>query len=474
MRSVELHDLTIAEIAPLIAGRHVSPVEIAEAYLARIERLNPMVNAYVTVTAEAALANARVLEAEIARGRYRSPLHGIPIGLKDVIDTRGVRTTAGSKILADRVPDADATVATRLQSAGAILLGKTNTHEFAYGVTTTNPHFGPTRNPWNLGYIPGGSSGGSGAAVAASLAAMAMGSDTGGSIRIPASLCGVVGLKPTHGRVSTAGILPLSWSFDTAGPMTRSVEDAAIVLAAIAGDDPRDTMTPPVPVPDYRRDIGRGVEGVRLGVPRKGFFDGLAPDVAAAVEEALVVLRDLGARVEDMDASILRANRSAMREIQQAEARRHHAQWLRDRPDDYGADVRESLSRRADMTVDELMQAFRTRDAMTQTMATLMERYDVLVLPTTRIAAVPIGAEMVTTDRVDEPLRDVLTPNTNPFNLVGMPALSLPCGLTTDGLPIGLQVVGRRWDEMTVLRVAAAYERVTAWHTYRPPAFEPT
>lgn len=469
MRGSDLTDLTIAEVAPLIAGGRISPVELTQAYLARIERLNPSLNAYVTVTPEAALTDARMLEGELARGECRGPLHGIPVGLKDVIATRGVRTAAGAKILADYVPDEDATVTMRLKAAGAILLGKTNTHEFAYGVTTNNPHFGPTRNPWNPDFIPGGSSGGSGAAVAAGMAATAIGTDTGGSIRIPASLCGIVGLKPTHGRVSTAGVVPLSWSLDTVGPLTRSVEDAAIVLNCIAGIDARDPATPPVPVADYRDQTGMGVAGLRLGIPRKGFFEGLDSDVSSAIEAAIAVFRALGAHIQDVDASLLRQNRTAMRDIQQAEARRYHARWLRERANDYGDDVRENLARRADMTADELVQAFRVRDAMMQLVSALLLDFDALVLPTTRIPAVPLGMEVVTIDGQQETLRDVLTPNTNSFNLVGVPALSLPCGFTASGLPIGLQVVGRRWDEAMICRIGAAYERATRWHTHRPP-----
>jgi aspartyl-tRNA(Asn)/glutamyl-tRNA(Gln) amidotransferase subunit A len=289
MQANDLTALSIAEAGALIVRRQVSPVELTDAYLAQLERQNPLLNAYVTVTGDAAREEARAAEREIGSGTYRGPLHGIPIALKDLYDTKGIRTAAGSKILWDRVPDEDSAVTTLLRAAGAISLGKTNTHEFAYGVTTNNPHFGATRNPWNPDCIPGGSSGGSGAAVAAGMAAMAMGSDTGGSIRIPAALCGTVGLKATHGRVSTAGVIPLSWTLDHAGPLTRTVEDAALVLNAIAGYDPNDAMTVPMPVDDYTRDLAAGVRGLRLGVPRAGFFEAIDPEVARAVEEAIGV-----------------------------------------------------------------------------------------------------------------------------------------------------------------------------------------
>jgi aspartyl-tRNA(Asn)/glutamyl-tRNA(Gln) amidotransferase subunit A len=472
MQANDLTALSIAEAGALIVRRQVSPVELTDAYLAQLERQNPLLNAYVTVTGDAAREEARAAEREIGSGTYRGPLHGIPIALKDLYDTKGVRTAAGSKILWDRVPDEDSAVTTLLRAAGAISLGKTNTHEFAYGVTTNNPHFGATRNPWNPDCIPGGSSGGSGAAVAAGMAAMAMGSDTGGSIRIPAALCGTVGLKATHGRVSTAGVIPLSWTLDHAGPLTRTVEDAALVLNAIAGYDPNDAMTVPMPVDDYTRDLAAGVRGLRLGVPRAGFFEAIDPEVARAVEEAIGVYRTLGATVEDMDGTALWNARQAVSDIMLADARHYHAAWLRDRPEEYGEDVRDRLMRRTDMSADEFIAAMRVRAAVTVETARLMTRYDGLLLPTTRIPAPPIAGQTIIIDGQEVFAPNILTSNTNPFNLPGMPALSLPCGFTAAGLPIGLQVVTRRWDEVTALRIAAAYERATNWHTRRPAMAE--
>jgi aspartyl-tRNA(Asn)/glutamyl-tRNA(Gln) amidotransferase subunit A len=472
MQANDLTALSIAEAGALIVRRQVSPVELTDAYLAQLERQNPLLNAYVTVTGDAAREEARAAEREIGSGTYRGPLHGIPIALKDLYDTKGIRTAAGSKILWDRVPDEDSAVTTLLRAAGAISLGKTNTHEFAYGVTTNNPHFGATRNPWNPDCIPGGSSGGSGAAVAAGVAAMAMGSDTGGSIRIPAALCGTVGLKATHGRVSTAGVIPLSWTLDHAGPLTRTVEDAALVLNAIAGYDPNDAMTVPMPVDDYTRDLAAGVRGLRLGVPRAGFFEAIDPEVARAVEEAIGVYRTLGATVEDMDGTALWNARQAVSDIMLADARHYHAAWLRDRPEEYGEDVRDRLMRRTDMSADEFIAAMRVRAAVTVETARLMTRYDGLLLPTTRIPAPPIAGQTIIIDGQEVFAPNILTSNTNPFNLPGMPALSLPCGFTAAGLPIGLQVVTRRWDEVTALRIAAAYERATDWHTRRPAMAE--
>lgn len=460
----ELTEWSIAEAAAQVRARRVSPVDLTQAYLERIERYDPLLNAYVMMLPEEALAEARAAETEIARGTYRGPLHGIPIALKDLYETRGIVTAAGSKIMRDYVPEQDGTVTRLLREAGSILLGKTNTHEFAYGATTNNPHFGPTRNPWNPDVIPGGSSGGSGAAVAADLAAMAMGSDTGGSIRIPASLCGTVGLKATHGRVSTAGVIPLSWTLDHAGPLTRTVEDAAIVLNAIAGTDPQDPLTPPVPVDDYTRDLSAGVQGMRLGVPRAGFFEECDPDVTRAVEVALDLFRGLGATVEDLALPPLAPVWRAVGDIVLAEARWIHRLELRERPGEIGADVRERLQRRDDLTAEDLVAALRTKNDFTVAVTDVLSRYDALVLPTTRIPASAVDGQVLTVGGKQVVATAILTTNTNPFNLTGMPALSVPCGFTETGLPIGLQIVGRRWDEMRVLRIGSAYERAAGWN----------
>src|SRR5258706_4181423 len=305
MSDLDLSRLTIARAAKALRARELSPLELTESYLRRIERLNPRINAYITVTAERARADARRATEDFAAGRVRGPLHGIPVALKDLFETEGIRTTGGAKIHADYVPTQDCTVAKRLRDAGTILLGKLNTHEYAYGVTTNNPHFGPTRNPWNLSHIPGGSSGGSGAAIGAGLATATTGTDTGGSIRMPASVCGVVGLKPTYGRVSKAGGLPLSYLFDHAGPITRTGGDAALVLEAIAGYEPGDPTTVRTPVDDYTRELGAGLRGVRVGVPRGYFFDRLEDEVGAGVEQAIAELRLLGADASGVEHRVL-------------------------------------------------------------------------------------------------------------------------------------------------------------------------
>ena len=344
MHDIDVANLSIARAARALRDREFSPLELTDAYLRRIEHLNPTVNAYITVTAERARDDARRATEEFAAGKVRGPLHGIPIAHKDLYETAGIRTTGGAKIHANHIPRIDCTVARKLREAGTILLGKLNTHEYAYGVTTNNPHFGATRNPWDLDRIPAGSSGGSGAAIAAGLATATTGSDTGGSIRMPASVCGVVGLKPTYGRVSKAGVLPLSYRYDHTGPLTRTVEDAALMLNVIAGYDPADPASVRVPVDDVTAFLGAGVRGLRIGVPRGYFFDHLEDDIAAAMERAIDVLVQLGAQVRDVEIPGVAEGLGGTFGFVLAEAQDIHAASLRHRPEDFGADVREILS----------------------------------------------------------------------------------------------------------------------------------
>jgi aspartyl-tRNA(Asn)/glutamyl-tRNA(Gln) amidotransferase subunit A len=467
MSDLELATLSIARASRALRARELSPVELTELYLARIARLEPRVNAYITVTEERARADARRATEELSKGQARGPLHGIPIALKDLYETAGIRTTGGAKIHAEHVPAQDCTVARLLRDAGTILLGKLNTHEYAYGVTTNNPHFGPTRNPWDLERIPAGSSGGSGAAIAAGLATATTGTDTGGSIRMPASLCGVVGLKPTYGRVSKAGVLPLSYLFDHAGPITRTVEDAALIMNAIAGYDPADATTVRTPVPDFTSELTAGLRGLRVGVPRGYFFARLDDEVADGVERAIAQLRALGADVRDVEIPGVEAGLGAVFALVLAEAQEIHARSLRTRRADFGADVLALLSAPTpDPTV--LMQGLRARDALSAAMRTLLESVDVLVTPTTPIAAARIGQDDVRYGGAEEPILNAMIRCTAPFNATRLPALSLPCGFTRAGLPIGLQIAGRPFDEVTVLRAGHAYEQSTDWHTRAP------
>ena len=467
MSDLDLANLSITRAARALRAKELSPLELTDAYLRRIEQLNPRINAYITVTAERAREDARRAGDELAAGRARGPLHGIPIAHKDLYETAGIRTTGGGKFHANHVPKADCTVARKLREAGTILLGKLNTHEYAYGCTTNNPHYGPTRNPWDLERIPGGSSGGSGAAIAAGLATATTGSDTGGSIRMPASVCGVVGLKPTYGRVSKAGVLPLSYAFDHAGPLTRTVEDAALMLNAIAGYDPADANSARVPVEDATASLSSGVRGLRIGVPRGAFFDRLEDEIGPMLERALAELRRLGADVREIEISGVPEAIGGLFGFVLAEAQQIHAESLRTRPGDFGADVQALLTSRAPDTA-ALMEGLRARDALTAAMRTALESVDVLVTPTTPITAARIGQENVRTGGADEPVLVAMIRCTAPFNATHLPALSLPCGFTRAGLPVGMQIAGRPFDEATVLRVGHAYEQATDWHSRTP------
>lgn len=468
MAANELTNLTIAEAARSIEGKQVSPVELTDAYLARIERVNPALNAYVTVTADRAREDARRAADEVARGEYRGPLHGIPIALKDLYATAGIRTTAGSKILADWVPEEDSTAARRLREAGSVLLGKTNTHEFAWGTTTNNPHYGATHNPWDLDRIPGGSSGGSGAAITGRIAAGTLGTDTGGSIRIPAALCGCVGLKPTFGRVSKAGVIPMSWQYDHPGPITQTVEDAAIMLGAIAGYDPADFATVPVPVPDYREGMRDGVKGLRIGVPRELFFGLLEDDMRASVETALDVLRGLGAEVRDVDPGVSREEVSFAFMVCNAESQQYHAKAFAAQPEDFGADLQAILSAPLPDAV-ALSRAYRISYQVKERFRRVLDEVDVLVTPTTMRSASIIGEESVMVRDTELSTGGAFAGLTLPFNIAGLPALALPCGFDAAGLPLSLQIAGRPFDEATVLRAGYAYEQATEWHTRRAP-----
>lgn len=459
---------SIGGLAACLRTGKLSPVALVEDALARIDRRRDL-NAFITVTADLARAQAEEAAREIAAGRYRGPLHGIPVSLKDLIDTRGIRTTCGSRILISHVPARDATVAVRLREAGAVLIGKAALHEFAYGVTTTNPHFGPTRNPWNLDRIPGGSSGGSAAAVAAGLGAASIGTDTGGSIRIPASLCGVVGLKPTYGRVSRFGVFPLAWTLDTAGPLTRTVEDAALVLQAIAGPDPQDPTTLGQSVPDFTASLRTGVRGLRVGVLDDEYHQDVAEDVGQAFEAALDVLRELGLQLERVPFPRPAEARTAQLVITLAEAASVHEHWLRERPQDYGVQTRDLLRQGQMVTATQYLRALKVRALLLEEVGELLRTCDALVLPTTPMVAPAIGQETVAVRGRSGEVRGVLTRLTRLVNLVGLPAISVPCGVGADDLPVGLQVVGRPMDEVTILAIAAAYERATPWHTRRPP-----
>ena len=468
MTSDDLAFATVADVAPLIRQREISPVEVTDAVLARIDRLNPTLNAFITVTADAARQAAIEAEREIAGGHYRGPLHGIPISLKDLYWTADLRTTGGSKILAEFVPSEDATVTRRLREAGTILLGKTNMHEFAYGTTTINPHYGATHNPWNRDRITAGSSGGSGAATAAGLGFASLGSETGWSIRRPAAFCGVVGLKPTYGVVSRYGMLPAAWSLDHAGPLTRSVVDAGLVLNAIAGPDTRDPASSHRLLPDVTATIDRGIDGLRIGLPREHYDGRCEPSVGRAFDAAVETLRGLGAVVVEIGLPRARYAGVASSTIMAAEVGAAQASWIHQRPNDYGDDVRARVESGLIVGAVDYLRAQRLRRWIAEEYAAVFHEIDLIACPTTPQVATPIAGGLAALNDPGPEIAD------SPFNLlrlfalIGTPAISIPCGFSPDGLPIGLSIAGPAYADARVLRAAQAYEQATEWHKRRP------
>jgi aspartyl-tRNA(Asn)/glutamyl-tRNA(Gln) amidotransferase subunit A len=462
--SDDLTKLSIREASDQIRKKKVSPVELTKACLARIDRANPALNAFITITAESALQQAREAEAEVARGKWRGPLHGVPIALKDLFDTAGVRTTAGSGVFKDRIPTEDAEVVRRLKAAGAVLLGKTNMHEFAYGGTSVVSYFGAVHNPWDINYIAGGSSGGSAAAVAAELCYGALGSDTGGSIREPASYCSIVGLKPTYGLVSTRGVIPLSWSLDHVGPITRTVADAAVLLQAIAGYDPAEITSQQMPVPEFLTAINRNASMLRLGIARDFFFAGLNPEVEEAINEALSVLKRLTASLTEVKIPV-----SADSSVLRAEAYAYHAEFVSKTPELYQSWTLERIRTGAEVTSRAYIEGLREIAEFRRSTQRMFESVDAIVTPT---ASTPPRTIMEA--NADLPTKGPVIDlrNTAPFDRNGLPTISIPCGFTTSGLPIGLQISGPLGGEAVVLQLAHAYEQATEWHKRRPQASE--
>ena len=461
----DLTHLTIAEAADLLARREIAAVELTEAHLRRIDAHDTHLNSFITVTSDHALTQARAADAELTRGVRRGPLHGIPLALKDLYDTAGIRTTAGSTFFADRIPDTDARAVTLLYQAGAVLLGKLNMHEWALGVTNINPHYGPSRNPWDPSRITGGSSGGAAAALAAGLCMGALGSDTGGSIRIPSSLCGIVGLKPTFGRVSLQGVIPLSWNLDHAGPMARTVTDAALLLQAIAGYDPDDPVSVALPVDNLLATLDAGVTGWRIALATDAHFGEADPEVISAVRRAATVFEELGARVEAVDLSQGREAAQMNALMTTSDAAAFHRDRLRDHPHQFGADVLARMERGAQFTSTEYILARRFQSEWRRRLERLFEQFDLLLTPATPITAPVIeGLDAIEAARQ-------LTRCTAPFNLAGLPALSVPCGLSAAGLPIGLQIVAAPWNEARALRAGRAFENATQWHRQTPPGW---
>ncbi len=467
MEQRDIPFLTVAELSRLIESREVSPVEVTQAYLDRIDGLDFKFNAYLAVSRREALEAAREAEDAIARGDYRGPMHGIPVAVKDQFWTRGVRTTGGTRILADFVPEEDATIIANLRQAGAVLLGKTNMTEFAMGAGFER--FSPPRNPWNLDRRTGGSSGGSGAATAAFLCATSLGEDTGGSIRFPATWCGLVGHRPTWGLVSRYGVMTGVWSMDTAGPISRTVEDAAITLTAIAGRDERDPYTWDRPVPDFRAGLNSDISGLRIGLITEQIDEeSTAADTRDAVLRALGVLGELGAVVEEVSIP-LTAHGAVLSQIPLVvEPALNMKEWVRDRLQDYGHNNRIGLLTGSIFPAQAYYKAQKLRTMFRNQVHEALEQYDVLVTPTASVAAQPIVEDPIRTSKEDAAPLSYL--QTRTFNMASAPAVSLNCGFSDEGLPIGLQIGGRPGADQTVLNVAYAYEQATDWHNRRPPS----
>ena len=472
MSNSELTNLTISELAPKIKAREVSPVEVTEAALSQVDRLQPTLNSFITILHERAMDQARQEEEALARGEYKGPLHGIPVGIKDNIETGGIRTTVGSKALSANVPQEDAHVVIKMKQAGAIILGKENMEEFAAGSTSNNLHYGAVHNPWNLDHIPGGSSGGGGANVAAGVTFASLGSDLGGSVRGPANFCGVVGMKQTYGRVSQRGLMVTSFNGDHIGPMTRSVRDSALVLQAIAGYDPLDPSTVPVPVPDYTASLEKGLQGLKVGVPTDHYFDLVDPEVEAAVRKAIDTLVELGAELKEVSLPNMKYA-GALRILGMADGLVAHEPHIESSREDYGPTVLYRALAGQFVLGRDYSKAMKVQRMIKEDYARVLQDVDFLATPSSPIAAWRIDADTVSLDGSDYPVRGpgagMTARCTSPSNATGLPAMSVPCGFTQAGLPIGLQLIGRPFEEALLFQAAHGYEAVSPSRGLHPP-----
>lgn len=469
MADSEIIFKSASDLAALLKSRQLSPVEVVRAYLDRIDAVDSRVTAFITVTRERAMAQAHKAEQEIMAGRYRGPLHGLPYAPKDLLATQGVLTTNGSKVTAEWTPEFESTITARLNDAGAILIGKLQTIEFAMGTHLGAP-FGVTRNPWDLAYSPSGSSTGPAAAVAALMTPLAIGTDTGGSIRKPANSCGIVGLKPTYGRVSRFGVTALSWTLDTAGPMTKTVADNALMLQTIAGADPRDPTAAPETVPDYTQALTGNVKGLRIGVPTNFFFDGIDAEAVAAVRAALAVLQELGAELVDVHVGNAELAGPASAVIRLSEAASYHEKRLAEHAELFEPAVRENLEAATFYSAVDYVKALRLRTVLIEEMRRVFEQCDVMAVPASN-AAPRLEPQAPRSDTTPEPPAARPADTFNIGNMAGIPAIVQPCGFSAGPppLPLGMQFYARAFDEAALFRVSHAYQSVTDWHTRRPP-----
>jgi len=464
MTDQALLKMSIAEISPKIKAREISPVELTDAALAQAERLQPALVSFITMLPERARAQAKKREEAIARGEYRGPLDGIPIGIKDNLATAGIRTTVGSKVLTSNVPDEDAFVVQRVQEAGAIILGKENMHEWAAGGTSANPHYGAVRNPWNTDHVPGGSSGGSAANVATGVTFASLGTDLAGSVRGPASYCGLVGMKQTYGRVSQRGLLGTHHNGDHIGPLTRTTLDNALVLQIMAGHDPLDPTTMPVPVPDFTAEIGKGLSGIKIGVPTNYYFDLVDPEVESAVRQAISVLSELGAEVREVRLDTL-DHADLLRVSAAAEGYLVHEQYLEDQRDDYSPDLVARYLSGSFVMAKDYIKSLKLQRLVQEDFARTFQQVDLIVTPTNATTAPVSGSPTVTINgeafKLIQPGTNIGVRNTHISNSTGLPTVSIPCGITPAGLPVGLQLIGRPFEEPLMYRAASAYEEVS-------------
>ena len=471
MSNSDLLRMTIAELAPKIQNKEVSPVELTEAALAEADRLQPTLNSFITILHERAMDQARESEVAISRGEYRGPLHGIPIGLKDNLATAGITTTVGSKVLADHVPEEDAEVVIRCRDAGAIFIGKENLEEFAAGATSNNPHYGAVHNPWGLAHIPGGSSGGGGANVAASVTFASLGTDLGGSVRLPGTFCGVVGLKQSYGRGSQRGLMVTSFNGDHIGPMTRSVADSALVLQILAGNDPLDPSTVPVPVPDYTAYLGKSLKGLKMGIPSNHYFDMLDSEVESAVRGSIAALAELGVEPREVRLPMMEYI-GAMRISAMADGVVTHEPFLKSHREDYGPDVFYRTIPGQFVLGKDYSKSLRVQRLIQEEYAQVMQQVDFLVTPTAPVPAPRIDAQYIkitgADHRVRGPSSGLISRNTSPFNAVGLPAITVPCGVTHAGLPVGVQFITGPFEEGLLFQVADGYEKVSPSQGLRP------